>query len=131
MSGSLRLDMHVHSVHSPDSRLTLETIVELLGPRGLQGFALTDHNTVDGHVRLHELQRRFPRYLFIPGVEVSTADGHLLAYGITSPPPRDRPVAETARWVADHGGVSVLAHPYRAVHGVGDKIAQTVQVTGL
>lgn len=131
MSGSLRLDLHVHSVHSPDSRLTLETVVELLGPRGLQGFALTDHNTVAGHARLRELQTKFPRYLFIPGVEVSTADGHLLAYGVTSPPPRDRPVQETIRWVTDQGGVAILAHPYRTVHGVGDKIARTIEVTGL
>ena len=106
MSGSLRIDLHVHSTHSPDSRLPLDSIPDLLGPRALSGFALTDHNTIAGHSRLKELARDYPRYLLVPGVEVSTAHGHLLALGVDAVPPKDRPLPETIDWIRSHGGVS-------------------------
>jgi len=120
----LRLDLHVHSRHSPDSSLSIETIVTHLGACGLNGFALTDHNTVVGHAELAAWQSKFPDLVLVPGIEVSTAEGHLLAYGISEVPVLRRPVAETIDWVRKHGGVSVLAHPFRLSHGVGGKVAE-------
>lgn len=131
MTGTRRLDLHVHSQHSPDSSMRLGTIVEQLGRTGLSGFALTDHNTVAGHDELRELQRRNPGYLFVPGVEVSTVEGHLLAYGIARAPPAHRPLAETIDWVVANGGEAVLAHPFRRSHGVGRQLAETAGVRAM
>jgi predicted metal-dependent phosphoesterase TrpH len=131
MSNGLHLDLHVHSLHSPDSRLTLTQIVDQLGPAGLQGFALTDHNSVAGHAELAELARRYPRYRLIPGVEVSTGNGHLLAFGIAEVPPTFRPVEETVAWVQARGGVPVPAHPCRWSHGIGRKLAERIAVPAL
>lgn len=131
MNDGLHLDLHVHSRHSPDSLLTLTEIVERLGERGLQGFALTDHNSVAGHAELAELARRHPRLVLVPGVEVSTADGHLLVYGLSEVPPLHRPVGETVAWVRERGGVPVPAHPTRLVHGIGRRLAATVPVPAL
>jgi hypothetical protein len=61
------------------------------------------------------------RLLVIPASELSCRlpdepDGHLLAYGIDEDPlefVRTRPdLAAAATWVAEHDGVSYLAHPY-------------------
>jgi predicted metal-dependent phosphoesterase TrpH len=131
MSDSVRLDLHVHSRHSPDSRLTLDEIVGRLPHVGLKGFALTDHNTVDGHAELRALQEKFPSYLFLPGAEVSTHAGHLLAYGIHETPPVRRPVVETIEWIHAHGGEAVLAHPFRRTHGVGRRVAESAPVPAL
>jgi predicted metal-dependent phosphoesterase TrpH len=131
MNPGLRLDLHLHSAASPDSRLSLEAAVERLGPQGLNGFALTDHNTVAGHRTLRKLAERFPQYRFIPGIEVSTRDGHLLALGIGELPPLRRPVSETVEWVEAHGGVAVPAHPARRSHGIGRRLAETVKVPAL
>ncbi|HZY92148.1 MAG TPA: CehA/McbA family metallohydrolase [Thermoplasmata archaeon] len=131
MTASLRLDLHVHSRHSPDGRLALATIVEQLGYAGLNGFALTDHNTVAGHPELASLAREYPMYWFIPGVEVSTREGHLLAYGVHALPPIHRPLAETVEWIRAHGGISVLAHPFRWAHGVGRRVAARAAVDGV
>jgi predicted metal-dependent phosphoesterase TrpH len=128
MSDGARFDLHVHSRFSPDSRLTLEEIVARLSYAGLKGFALTDHNTVRGHRALAELQSKYPAYLLLPGVEVSTADGHLLAYGVEEAPPAHQPVGETIEWVRAHGGEAVLAHPFRRSHGVGSRLAESVSV---
>ncbi|HXW66842.1 MAG TPA: CehA/McbA family metallohydrolase [Thermoplasmata archaeon] len=131
MSDALRLDLHVHSVRSPDSRLTLDAIVERLPHVGMKGFALTDHNSVDGHRELDALRARYPGYLFVPGIEVSTAQGHLLAYGVTETAPAHRPLAETIEWVRAHGGEPVLAHPFRRSHGAGRRLAETAAVAAI
>ncbi len=129
--GRIRLDLHVHSRHSPDSELSLESIVSRLASVGLNGFALTDHNSVAGHRELAALQAKFPGLILVPGVEVSTLEGHLLVYGVSEAPPRGRPVAETVDWVRDRGGVSVLSHPFRRAHGVGRAVAESVRVDAI
>ncbi len=131
MSSGLRLDLHVHSRYSPDSRLTIAQIVDQLGPAGLQGFALTDHNSVAGHAELAKLALQYPRYRLIPGVEVSTRDGHLLGYGIREAPPPYRPVEETVAWITAQGGVAVPAHPCRWSHGIGRRTAERIVVPAL
>lgn len=127
----VRLDLHVHSRHSPDSVLSIAEVIAHLDGVGLNGFALTDHNTVAGHPELATAQTRFPGYLLIPGVEVSTREGHLLAYGVSEAPPSHRPVAETVEWVRAHGGVSVLSHPFRRAHGVGRRVAESAAVAAI
>lgn len=131
MTTTVRLDLHVHSRHSVDSRLSFEQILERITYQGLQGFALTDHNTIRGHSELARLRSSYPGYWFVPGVEVSTREGHLLAYGVHESPPPNRPLIETVERVAALGGVSVLAHPFRWVHGVGRRLASEVRVQGL
>jgi len=128
MTGGLRLDLHVHSRHSPDGHAEVDRFVAALADRKLDGLALTDHNTLGGHARLAELAREHPRVHLLPGVEVSTLEGHLLAYGLVELPPRGRPLAETVEWVEAHGGVPVLAHPFRLVHGVGGAIARAARI---
>lgn len=131
MNPGLRLDLHVHTTYSPDSRLPLDAVVERLGAQGLHGFALTDHNTVAGHAALATLASRFPQYRFVPGIEVSTADGHVLALGVSEVPPLHRPAAETVEWIEAHGGVAVPAHPARRSHGIGRRLAESLRVSAL
>jgi predicted metal-dependent phosphoesterase TrpH len=131
MTDGLRLDLHVHSRYSPDSRLTLAQLVDRLPYTGLRGFALTDHNSVGGLAELADLARDHPSYVLLLGVEVSTLEGHLLAYGVTEPPPPRQPIDETIEWVRSHGGVPVLAHPFRRTHGVGRREAETARVPAI
>jgi predicted metal-dependent phosphoesterase TrpH len=131
MTDELRIDLHVHSRASPDSTLDLGTVMEHLGAAGLHGMALTDHNTVAGHGTLRRLQERYPRYLFVPGVEVSAREGHVLVYGVDTVPPRHIPVEELVEWAAARNAVCVLAHPFRWVHGVGRRVAASAPVQGL
>lgn len=131
MSATIRLDLHVHSRYSVDSRLSFEQILERITYQGLQGFALTDHNTTKGLAELERLRSSYPGFWFVPGVEISTQEGHLLAYGVQESPPPDRPLAETAERVTALGGISVLAHPFRWVHGVGRRVAAEARVQGI
>ncbi len=128
MNSSVRIDLHVHSTYSPDSRLRLEAAVEQLGAVGLQGIALTDHNTLEGHAALRAIAAHHPRAILIPGVEVSTRQGHVLVYGVSELPPRGRPLAELLDWSRSRDAVVVLAHPFRWTHGAGRRVAERAAV---
>lgn len=119
MTPGLRIDLHVHSDRSPDGRATVDALVAAVEARHLDGLALTDHNTVGGLARLAELARARPTLRLIPGVELSTSDGHLLALGLTEVPPTGISAAESIEWIVARGGVAVPSHPFRRVHGVG------------
>ena len=74
----LKLDLHIHSMHSEDANGSPKEIKKLLIKKGLQGMAITDHNAINGgRIAQKESTKDF---IVIPGVEISTTDGHLLAY---------------------------------------------------
>ena len=115
---TVRIDPHVHSEGSYDATDPVELILEQAAEIGLDGVVITDHDAIHESLRAAELA---PEYglVGIPGVEVSTAAGHLLAIGVEEMPPHRAPFDETVQWVRDHGGVAVVPHPFqRSRHGV-------------
>lgn len=126
-----RVDLHIHSDRSPDSSLTLDEILREALVQGLNGVAITDHNTVAALGPAREAFRGTRGFLLVPGVEVSTSEGHLLAYGVERAPAPHRSLAESVEEVRKAGGVPVLAHPFRWAHGAGRVAAETMPVVGL
>lgn len=106
----LRLDLHVHTIHSPDGFCSVRAAVEAARAKGLNGIAITDHNTVGGHPEAKKFSKR--GFLVIPGVEVSSADCHIVALGVTKLIPRDLPAKETVKRIREQGGVAIAAHPF-------------------
>ncbi|MCL5984545.1 MAG: PHP domain-containing protein [Candidatus Thermoplasmatota archaeon] len=116
MSAILRLDMHVHTDASPDSTLTVPRALEEAKAKGLDGIAITDHNTMSAVATAVALGEKLGLKV-VPGVEVSTQEGHLLAYFVPEPPAPGRSITLTAQEIHEKGGFAVLAHPYRFFHG--------------
>jgi predicted metal-dependent phosphoesterase TrpH len=114
----MKLDLHVHSEHSRDGAATVEDILERCKSMGLDGCAITDHNSVDGSLSAIELADSFD-LLVIRGTEVSTSEGHVLAYGLSETVPRGLSIDETIRRIRAAGGMAVAAHPRRFPSGMG------------
>ncbi len=114
----MRLDLHNHTMHSPDSRVRPADLVVAASRAGLDGLAITDHYAVFGVAEAQAAAKA--DFLVIPGLEISTAAGHVLAYGVREVVPRNLSVAETVHRVTALGGVAVAAHPYRFWSGVGE-----------
>lgn len=115
----LKADLHVHSGASHDARGSVKEILERAREVGLDVVAVTDHDSIQ---RSLEAVERAPQHglLAVPGVEVSTRDGHLLALGVGELPRPDRPLRETVERVRSLGGVAVVPHPFqRTRHGAG------------
>lgn len=114
----LRIDPHVHSEGSYDGHEPVELLLEHAAEIGLDGIVVTDHDEIDESLRAAALA---PDYglVGIPGVEVSTAHGHLLAVGVERCPPRGLPFDETVGRIRAAGGIAVVPHPFqRSRHGV-------------
>ncbi|HVQ19838.1 MAG TPA: PHP domain-containing protein [Terrimicrobiaceae bacterium] len=113
-----RFDLHVHSYFSSDAAGAPEELIVAARAKGLSGIAITDHDTCEAHDYLIEKGLERPDgqpahgFLVVPGVEVSTADGHLLCIGVTLPPMRGEPAADVVKAIEDRGGVAIPSHPY-------------------
>ena len=77
-----QIDLHLHTTCS-DGLKTPSEILEAVRKRGLAGFAITDHDTIDGFLEVRELLQEGDPEL-IAGLELSCSsdkgDIHLLAY---------------------------------------------------
>ncbi|HDJ21688.1 MAG TPA: PHP domain-containing protein [Candidatus Bathyarchaeota archaeon] len=105
----LKLDLHVHSAYSRDSKSSLEEINEAARHAGLDGYALVDHDTVEG---LEPALESAGDLLVVPGVEVTARGCHILALGVQERVQPGMNMAETVDQIHGLGGLAVLAHPY-------------------
>jgi predicted metal-dependent phosphoesterase TrpH len=122
MGRDFRVDCHIHSGHSPDGKGTVSQIIAAAKERGLDGVAITDHNTIRAHRDIKALKD--PGLLVIPGIEISTADGHCLGLGVGQAVRAGLSLEDTIDKVEAAGGVAVPSHSLRRIHGVGAKVVK-------
>lgn len=126
----VRADLHIHSF-GPDGSydvkdpgMTPAGIVATAAAKGMSVVAITDHNAIGG-VEAAIAAAAASRILVVPGVELSTPGGHILAYCETVEALRrlmarlelspDRKACRTApfevlRHVEELGGFVIAAH---------------------
>ena len=132
------IELHCHSWYSADGVSSPEQLIASAKRKGLHGFAITDHNTCDAfhYMADHGLARHDGQpvdgFLVIPGVEVSTDEGHLLCIGALLPQMKGRPAAEVARAIRAAGGLAIPAHPYdRFRAGIREPVLETLEVDAI
>jgi predicted metal-dependent phosphoesterase TrpH len=107
------IDLHTHTRPlSHDSLLSPDELVEAAKTAGVDAVCLTEHDFAWDPAAVRELARRHA-FTVIPGIEVNTEDGHILAFGLSRYVYGMHRVAELARLVEGVGGVLVAAHPHR------------------
>jgi len=116
----MKIDIHTHSSYS-DGVNTPGEMVRYAKKIGLDGIAITDHNVIDGAIKA--LKYNSEDFTVIPGIEVSSEEGHILGLGITELIERAIPAEEVVERIHELGGIAIAAHPYdRFRSGVGDLI---------
>jgi predicted metal-dependent phosphoesterase TrpH len=116
----LTCDLHVHTNFSKDGESSVEEILKKAEEAGLDAIAITDHDTVDGAKKALACSTSV---LVIPGIEVSTRQGHLLVLGVTEIIPSGLDVVATVDIARRMGAVLILPHPYHVWrHGVGRRL---------
>ncbi|MEO8204562.1 MAG: PHP domain-containing protein [Chthoniobacterales bacterium] len=131
-------DLHMHTYYSKDGACSPEAMIEAARARGLQGIAITDHDTCEAVEYLREIGKiredgmPVDGFLIVPGVEVSTAEGHLLCLGVTLPWMKGRPALEVCEEVHRRGGVVIPAHPYDTWRaGIREHVLETLPIDAL
>ncbi len=107
------IDLHTHTrVGSDDSFIEIPDLVRKARESGLDGVCITDHDwfwkrdVVEGYGREQN-------FLLLPGVEMSTDDGHFLVFGLNKYSFGMHRTANLKAALDEVGGVMVLAHPHR------------------
>lgn len=102
-------DLQVHTDASPCSRAAPADVVDAAVDAELDGIAITNHDTLAGY---DEVANLAPNGLtVIPGVEVTTTQGHLLALYVNNEPPQADPVT-VIEHVHEQDGIAILSHPF-------------------
>jgi predicted metal-dependent phosphoesterase TrpH len=113
-----RADIHLHTTCS-DGAATPAQLARRLARGDLAVAAVTDHDTVEGALRVREaLAGRGPEIII--GTEVSTAQGHVLALFVDRDVPPGLSARETVRIIHERGGLAIAPHPYFPAHSLGD-----------
>jgi len=130
-AGFVRADLHIHSFGSADGsfdvkdeEMTPENIVDTSIDNNLTIISITDHNEINNSNKAISYAEG-KNILVIPGIEISTTQGHLLVYfesfselrkffgklNITDDKQRcSQGVVECLNLAKQYGGVGVLAH---------------------
>ena len=116
----MKFDLHIHSNYS-DGHADVGEIVQAAKRRGLDGIAITDHDTMKGIPAAKKyIKEKKLDLLLIPGIEVNTSEGHLLILGVDKPPQKKRSPEETIEEAHDLGGIANVPHPYHPFrHALG------------
>lgn len=112
----IKLDLHIHSGYSVDGIGSPMEIIEILKKRGLHGMAITDHNTLEGSLKALKIAPK--DFIVIPGIEISTLDGHMIALNVLENIERELSIEETVEKIIDLGGIPIVPHLYRNMSGI-------------
>lgn len=118
-------DLHIHSIYSYDGTASVPAILGRAKQIGLDVIAITDHDEINGSLKALELASQFDIEV-LPGVEVTTADGDLLALNVTKLIGRGRSFIETVLEVGDLGGFCIAPHPMAGGFGMKSLSAYSI-----
>jgi predicted metal-dependent phosphoesterase TrpH len=126
-----RADLQLHS-DLGDGLSSIEEILDSAERCGLDVIALTDHDDIRGAFALRELAaRRSSPVQVVPGVEVTTRSGHLLALWIEDEIPMFCSLAQALSRVHQAGGLAIVPHPLSYLtFSVGEGALRQLAATG-
>jgi predicted metal-dependent phosphoesterase TrpH len=104
---TLKIDLHVHTTYSHDSVITPKDLIFYAKKRGLDGVAVTDHDRIDGALKI----AKETDFLIVPGIEISSLNGHIIGLNVDELVPAKLSVDETLDRIHDAGGIAVACHP--------------------
>lgn len=109
----LRMEMHLHTQHSLDSYLKLDTIIEVCQKKGINAVAVTDHGTIEGAERLREkIEKKNAKIKVITGEEIFTSKGEVIGLFLKERIPYLLSLEETIRRIKEQGGLVYIPHPF-------------------
>ncbi len=104
----MKADLHLHTCYSPDSNSSLESIVDRCRKVGIDCLAVTDHDTIEGGLRMREIAP----FCVIVGEEVRSTAGEIIGYFLKETIPRGLSPQEVISRIKDQGGLVCLPHPF-------------------
>src|SRR5512146_700375 len=111
-------DLHIHTIYSYDGTATVPAVLAHAKQAGLNVIAITDHDEIKGALQAFDLATEFGIEV-IPGIEITTVEGDLLALFVREKIEPGLPLMETILRVGEAGGICIAPHPM--ARGMGMK----------
>ncbi len=105
-----KADLHIHTKYSYDGTASVPDVLRRAKQIGLDVIAITDHDEIAGALEAVKLAFHYGLEV-IPGIEITTAEGDLLALFITKKVDAGLSLVDTILKVRELGGVCIAAHP--------------------
>ena len=120
-----RADLHLHTIYSYDGTASVPAVLNRAKQLGLDVIAITDHDEITGALKAMEIAPNYGVEV-IPGIEITTADGDLLAFFIKEKVDAGLSLIETVLRVRELGGVCVAPHPMAGGMGMKSLSGRTI-----
>jgi predicted metal-dependent phosphoesterase TrpH len=105
----MKYDLHTHSKYSSDGILESKEIVKIAIKRGLDGIAVTDHNTIKGGIKSKEYETE--NFKVIVGSEISTDRGDVIGLFL-SEEIKSKDFYGVISEIKDQNGIIIIPHPF-------------------
>lgn len=112
----MKFDLHVHSNYSRDGYLDTKSLIKIACRKGLNGVAVTDHNTIKGGLKARNYQKK--NIKVIVGSEISTDRGEVIGLFLEEEI-KPKTFLEVVQEIKDQNGVVVIPHPFDEIRGNG------------
>ena len=128
--GFVRVDMHSHTMFSGDSTTTLDEIIESVVEAGIDVLCVTDHNAIDGALRLQRALEGDGICRVIVGEEVRTHTGEIIGLFLNEKIPFGANAIDTATQIRAQGALVYVPHPFDPLRRNLTE-ASLIEITGL
>lgn len=118
-------DLHLHTIYSYDGTASLAAVLNRAKQVGLDVIAITDHDEIRGGLKALELAPNYGVEV-IPGCEITTADGDLLALFLKKEVSAGLSLEETVLRVREQGGICIAPHPMAGGMGMKSLSGRTI-----
>lgn len=105
----IKIDLHVHSKYSDDGVLEPEEIVRTARKRGLNGIAVTDHDTIRGSEEAKKYETE--DFKVIMGAEIMTEKGEVTGLFLCKEI-KARRFEDVIAEIKAQGGLVIVPHPF-------------------
>jgi len=105
----MKYDLHIHSKYSSDGIINPEKIVKIAIRRGLDGIAITDHNTIKGGLKAKKYENE--DFTVIVGSEISTERGEIIGLFLEEEV-KSEDVQGVISEIKEQNGIVIIPHPF-------------------
>lgn len=104
------IDPHVHTEYSSDCTVSIDKVFTISKRKGLNGVAVTDHNCIEGALRLKE--KTGEHFVVIVGEEIKTSEGEIAGLFLKEWIPPGLSPEDTIDKIKSQGGLVCITHPF-------------------
>ena len=123
--GYVPVDLHMHSHHSFDSKTKMDNILKAAVAQGVRAISITDHDNLEGS--LEALKRDHPGVDIVPGMEITSEVGDIIALFINKPI-HAVDLKGIVKEVREQGGLLYLPHPFRGRRSIALELIENMDV---